>query len=192
MGISAPGRARTDSQSTFSDDVFRIELCGPEKSHLSVIDVPGIFRTITEGMTTEEDKSMVKGMVHRYIENPRTIILAVVPANVDIATTEILDIAPKVDQPGQRTLGILTKLDLVEDGAEQDVLDLMRGKKMKLKLGFVAVRNRGQKERNATLADRHSVESECFKKEPWSSLDKDRVGISALSLRLRDDCRYLS
>jgi hypothetical protein len=77
--------------------LFRIELCGPAKSHLSVIDVPGIFRTTTEGLTTEEDKSLVKRMVRRYIENPRTIILAVLAANVDIATTEILDMAEKVD-----------------------------------------------------------------------------------------------
>ena len=87
MGIPAPGCPRADSQSNFSDDIFRIELCGPEKSHLSVIDVPGIFRTTEEGITTEEDKLLVKNMVHRYVENPLTIILAVLAANVDIATT---------------------------------------------------------------------------------------------------------
>jgi hypothetical protein len=186
MGIPAPGRVRADGQSTFSDDVFRIELCGPAKSHLSVIDVPGIFRTTTEGLTTEEDKSLVKRMVRRYIENPRTIILAVLAANVDIATTEILDMAAKVDPSGQRTLGILTKPDLVDKGAEQDIIDLVRGRKNKLKLGYCVVRNRGKQERNATLAERHRVESEFFKADPWSSLDKDRVGISTLSPRLRD------
>jgi len=118
MGIPAPGRFRADGQSTFSDDVFRIELYGPAKSYLSVIDVPGIFRTTTEGLTTEEDKSLVKGMVRRYIENPRTIIFAVLAANVDITTTEILDMAAKVDPSEQRTLGILTKPDLVDKGAE--------------------------------------------------------------------------
>ena len=145
MGIPAPGCPRADGQSNFSDDIFRIELCGPEKSHLSVIDVPGIFRTTEEGITTEEDKLLVKNMVHRYVENPRTIILAVLAANVDIATTEILDMAVEVDSSGQRTLGILTKPDLVDKGAEQDI-----------------------------TAD------------PWSSLEKSRVGISALSPRLRD------
>ncbi len=186
MGIRASGSDPTEGQSTFSDDVFRIELCGPAKNHLSVIDVPGIFRTTTEGLTTEEDKLLVKGMVRRYIENPRTIILAVLPANVDIATTEILDMAAKVDPLGQRTLGILTKPDLVDKGAEQDIIELVRGRKDKLKLGYSVVRNRGQQDRNATLAERHSMESEFFKAKPWSSLDKDRVGISTLSPRLRD------
>ncbi|KAI9810024.1 MAG: hypothetical protein M1827_006722 [Pycnora praestabilis] len=186
MGIPAPGCPRAEGQSNFSDDVFSIELCGPEKSHLSVIDVPGIFRTTEEGLTTEEDKMLVKNMVRRYIENPRTIILAVVAANVDIATTEILEMAAEVDSSGQRTLGILTKPDLIDKGAELDIIDLVRGRKKKLKLGYCVVRNRGKQERNISSAERDRVESEFFKAGPWSSLDKSRVGISALSPRLRD------
>ena len=70
--------------------------------------------------------SMVRRMVHRYIENSRTIILAVIPANVDIATQEILTMAADVDPSGQRTLGVITKPDLVDKGAEQDVVDSIR------------------------------------------------------------------
>ncbi|KAI9706563.1 MAG: hypothetical protein M1836_003570 [Candelina mexicana] len=186
MGIPAFGCPRAEGQSNFSDDVFRIELCGPEKNHLSVIDVPGIFRTTEEGLTTEEDKLLVKNMVRRYIESPRTIILAVLAANVDIATTEILDMAAEVDSTGQRTLGILTKPDLVDKGAEQDIIDLVRGRKKKLKLGYCVVRNRGKRERNISSIERNRVELEFFKGDPWSSLDKSRVSISALSPRLRD------
>ena len=186
MGIPAPECPRADGQSSFSDDVFRIEVCGPGKSHLSVIDVPGIFRTTEEGITTEEDKLLVKNMVRRYIENPRTVILAVLAANVDIATTEILDMAAEVDPSGQRTLGILTKPDLVEKGAEQDIIDLVRGRKKKLKLGYCVVRNRGKQERNLTSAERNRLESGFFQADPWSSLDRSRVGISTLSPRLRD------
>ena len=186
MGIPAPECPRAEGQSSFSDDVFRIELCGPGKGHLSVIDVPGIFRTTEKGKTTDEDKSLVKKMVRRYIENPRTIILAVVAANVDIATTEILDMAAEVDPSGQRTLGILTKPDLVDKGAEHDTMDLVRGRKKKLKLGYCIVRNRGKQERNLTSAERNRLESDFFQTDPWSSLDRGRVGISALSPRLRD------
>ena len=57
-------------------------------------------------------------MVRRYVENLRTIILAVLATNVDIATTEILNIVAEVDSSGQRTLEILTKLDLIDKGAE--------------------------------------------------------------------------
>ena len=186
MGIPAPECPRTEGQSNFSDDIFRIELCGPGKSHLSVIDVPGIFRSSEKGKTTDEDKLLVKNMVRRYIEHPRTIILAVVAANVDIATTEILDMAAGVDPSGQRTLGILTKPDLVDKGAEHDTMDLVRGRKKKLKLGYCVVRNRGKQERNLTSAERNRLESSFFQADPWSSLERSRVGISALSPRLRD------
>jgi hypothetical protein len=186
MGIPALGSSPSPGQSTFSDDVLKIELCGPNKSQMSVIDVPGIFRTQTEGVTTKDDMSLVRGMVRGYIENPRTIILAVVPANVDIATQEIVNLAKEVDPTGQRTLGVLTKPDLVDRGAEQDVLDLVRGNKNKLHLGYYVVRNRGQQDKLASSAERHRTEIEFFKTQPWSSLGKDRVGISALYPRLRD------
>jgi hypothetical protein len=186
MGIPAPGSTLRPSQSTFSDDLLRVELCGPDKSHLSVIDVPGIFRTPTEGLTTKDDMSLVRGMVRRYIENSQTIILAVLPANVDIATQEILSLAAEVDPSGQRTLGVLTNPDLVDRGAEQDIMDLVRGKRNKLKLGYCVVRNRGQQDRVVSSAERHKTETEFFTNQPWSSLGKDRVGISALYPRLRD------
>ncbi len=186
MGLPAPGATRTLGQSTFSDDLFRIELCGPTRSHLSVIDVPGIFRTPEEGKTTSEDRSLVNEMVRRYIENQRAVILAVLPANVDFATTEILELAAEVDPTGQRTLGILTKPDLVDKGAEPDIVDLVMGKRKRLNLGYCVVRNRSQQERTASSSERKRTESDFFRTPPWSSLDKTRVGIFALSTRLRD------
>lgn len=183
MGIPAPGNSRALEQSAFSEDVLKIELCGPSKPHLSVIDVPGIFRTPTEGLTTKEDMSMVRRMVHRYIENSRTIILAVIPANVDIATQEILTMAADVDPSGQRTLGVITKPDLVDKGAEQDVVDLVLGRRNRLRLGYFIVRNRGQQDKSTSAEDRHRQEAEFFSSSPWSS-DKSRVGIFTMKARL--------
>ena len=65
--------------------------------------------------------TLVRGMVARYLRNPRSIILAVVPANVDIATQEIIQMAEDADPFGRRTLGVLTKPDLVDRGAEEKV-----------------------------------------------------------------------
>ena len=86
MGIPSPNEPRKLGQSTFSEHIFRAELLGPKHNHLSVIDVPGIFRTPTEGLTTNEDIDLIKRMVRRFIQNNGTIILAVIPVNVDIAT----------------------------------------------------------------------------------------------------------
>lgn len=86
---------------TFSDDVLKIEVCGPDQEHLSVIDVPGIFKKTTEGLTTKSDIGMVRNMVSNYMKNPRAVILAVIPANVDIATQEILEMAAECAQKGR-------------------------------------------------------------------------------------------
>jgi len=84
------------------------------------------------------DMELVRQMVGKHLSNPRSIILlacddlqfdetpltyvrAVVPANVDIATQEIIQMAEDADPHGQRTLGVLTKPDLVDKGAEDKV-----------------------------------------------------------------------
>lgn len=186
MGIPAPGQSLAPEQSTFSNDILKIELSGPSREHLSIIDVPGIFRTPTCGITTKEDIILVRNMVKMYIQNPRTIILAVIPAPVDIATQEILTMAEEADPLGQRTLGVLTKPDLVDGGSEEHVMDLVRGTKNKLKLGYCMVRNRGQQDKDLSTTERHEKEKRFFSNAPWSRLDKERVGIPALQDRLRE------
>lgn len=119
MGLGAPGAVELVPKKTFSRDVLQLELCGPDHDHLSVIDVPEIFSRTQAGITTKYDKSMVRKMVHGYMRNPRSIILAVIPGNVDIVTQEILEIAEEVDPSGQRTLGVLTKPDLVDKELNQ-------------------------------------------------------------------------
>jgi acid stress-induced BolA-like protein IbaG/YrbA len=83
MGIGAvrgkPGKA-------FSNDILRLEIAGPDQEHFSVIDVSGIFKRTTQGLTTKKHKVIVNDMVHEYMSNPRSVMLTVIPCNVDIAT----------------------------------------------------------------------------------------------------------
>jgi len=69
------------------------------------------------GVTTKDDIKLVHNMVLGYMKNPRSLLLAVVAANVDTATQEILEMADEVDKDKFRTMGILTKPDLVDEGA---------------------------------------------------------------------------
>lgn len=178
---------KNKERKTFSDDVLKIEICGPNQQHLSVIDVPGIFKKTTPGVTTKTDINLVRNMVASYMKNPRAAILAVIPANVDIATQEILEMAEEYDTKGQRTLGVLTKPDLVDEGAEQNIVDLIKGKSHKLSLGWQIVRNPGQKELLALSSDRHVEERSFFNsRNPWARLEKNKVGIEALQNRLRE------
>ena len=186
MGIPGPGQPLESSQSTFSDDLLSIELCGPDRQNLSIIDIPGIFRTQTEGVTTDSDMALVRRIMNRHIKDERTIILAVIPSNTDIATQEILSIAKEVDPKGLRTLGVLTKPDLIDKGGEENVMSLVEGKRNPLRLGYCIVRNRGQSELSNDAATRHKTEKDFFSTEPWSRLDRDQVGTPALQRRLQD------
>lgn len=140
MGID---RMDDEAKKTFSDDILRLEVSGPNQEHFSIIDVPGIFKKSTHGVTTKEDRSMVDQMVLEYMENPRSVMLAVIPCNVDIVTQDILERAGEVDPDGIRTLGVLTKPDLVDKGAEPAVFDLIEGRSHQLKLGWHLLRNPG-------------------------------------------------
>jgi hypothetical protein len=133
MGIPMTVEENDPSLCTFSSHTLKIEICGPKQEHFTIIDVPGIFRVVSPRFTIGADVELVRKMVQFYIENSRTIILAVLPANVDITTQEILKMAEKADPAGVRTIGVLTKPDLVTEVASQIAInDLVLGKGKKL------------------------------------------------------------
>ncbi|KAF4428294.1 Interferon-induced GTP-binding Mx [Fusarium acutatum] len=185
MGIkSESGDGSTGS--AFSRDVLRVEISGPNEDHLTVIDVPGMFENVTPGITTKEDIELVKNMVQKYIQESRTIILAVVPCNGDIANQKILTYAKEVDPEGKRTLGVLTKPDLaVEEATKAVVVDLVRGKRRDLQLGYCVVKNRSADDSSSSAEERTHAEKEFFSKAPWTKLSPDRLGIPALKARVQ-------
>jgi len=63
-------------------------------------------------------------MISKYISNPNSIILAVTPANYDIANSEALKIAREFDPKGDRTIGILTKVDIMDEGTNGSISSL--------------------------------------------------------------------
>ena len=114
-------------------------------------------------------------------------IIAVIPANVDVATQEMLDMAEEIDKSKDRTLGVLTKPDLVDRGARHEINSLIEGKAHKLTLGWYMVRNPGQEDMNDPSWDRHAEEDKFFKTDPrFNKLPKARVGIESLQTRLRE------
>lgn len=184
MGI---GRIKTDgTKAAFSKDVLQIEIRGPKQEHLSIIDLPGLFSVAIKRETTKRDIALVRDMAKQYMKNKRSIILAVVPANTDISTQEIVQIAEDLDPEGERTLGIFTKPDIVDQGAEQTIVNVVAGRSHILKHGWCVVKNPSQRELLDPESDRHECEKNFFdSKEPWTSLPKDRVGIAALKTRMQ-------
>jgi dynamin 1-like protein len=79
-------------------------------------------------------------------------------ANVDLANSESLKLARSVDPQGRRTIGVLTKLDLMDAGT--NALDILSGRVYPLKLGFIGVVNRSQQDINSEKSMKDALDSE--------------------------------
>ena len=90
--------------------------------NLSLIDLPGIIRTTIYGQEKRVIAN-VNDLLDSFMRQPETIILAVIPANQDIATIDVLERAYEYDPAGVRTFGVLTKPDLIDRGNHDDNSD---------------------------------------------------------------------
>jgi dynamin 1-like protein len=97
-------------------------------------------------------------MLMKYISKPACIILAVTAANQDLANSEGLKMAREVDPEGTRTIGVLTKVDLMDAGT--DVVDILAGRIIPLRLGYVPVVNRGQRDIDTNRPITYALEKE--------------------------------
>uniref|UniRef100_A0A7N8XU33 Interferon-induced GTP-binding protein Mx n=1 Tax=Mastacembelus armatus TaxID=205130 RepID=A0A7N8XU33_9TELE len=147
-----------------SEDLITLEIASPDVPDLTLIDLPGIARVAVKGQP-ENIGDQIKGLIQMFIKKQETINLVVVPCNVDIAATEALKMAREVDPDGERTLGILTKPDLVDKDTEQTVVQIVHNEIIHLKKGYMIVRCRGQKEitENVSLTKATEREKAFFK-----------------------------
>ncbi|PLN82531.1 dynamin GTPase [Aspergillus taichungensis] len=171
----------------FAADVLRLELVGNTGLHLTIVDLPGLI-SVSEN---ERDVQLVSDLVDSYLESSRTIVLAVVPASSDVDTQGIIQRARRYDKDGVRTVGIITKPDLINTGTEQRVARLAKNlDRTKLNLGFFLLKNPAPADLRESLSPtaRKRAEQDFFSSEPWRSLELDpsRVGIENLRVFLQD------
>ena len=108
---------------------------------LTLVDMPGL----TKVATADQPASTVfdiETMAKKFIVSKNVVIVAVSAANADIATSDGVRVAKEVDPNSERTLGVLTKLDLMDKGT--DATEVLSGKAVHLGLGWCAVVNRSQ------------------------------------------------
>lgn len=113
-----------------------------------------------------------------------SIILAVSPANVDLVNSEALKLARQVDPQGKRTIGVLTKIDLMDHGT--NALEILQGRVYPLKLGFIGVVNRSQQDiqTNKNLQDALKSEQDFFRHHPAYRNMAHRCGTQFLAKSL--------
>jgi len=109
----------TEMTKAFAKDVLRVEISGPDRPHLTIVDLPGLIHAENKLQTTA-DVNTVQQMVRSYMANRRSIILAVVSAKNDYPNQIVLKMARDVDGKGHKTLGIITKPDTLPVGLESE------------------------------------------------------------------------
>ncbi|KAF2098337.1 hypothetical protein NA57DRAFT_66664 [Rhizodiscina lignyota] len=149
----------------FSRDVLSIEITGPSRPQLTLVDLPGLIHAESKSQSTR-DVELIHSLVEEYISNPRTIILAVVSAKNDYANQAITNKAKKADPDYNRTMGIITKPDFLRAGSENELnwIDLAQNKE--------------------SFEKRNAAEADFFSKGSYNELDRNIVGIASLRTRL--------
>lgn len=170
-----------------SDKLISLDVSSPHVPDLTLIDLPGITR-VAVGNQPADIGRQIKRLITNYIQKQETINLVVVPSNVDIATTEALSMAQEVDPDGDRTIGILTKPDLVDRGTEDKVVDVVRNLVCHLKKGYMIVKCRGQQDiqEQLSLAEALQKEQVFFKEHPQfrALLEDGKATVPCLAERL--------
>src|ERR1039458_2075180 len=104
-----------------------------------MVDLPGITKIPIKGQA-QDIEDQIKRITYRYISPSNALILALTAANTDLANSDALKMAREVDPLGERTIGVVTKIDLMDAGG--DALDLWQGKIYPLRLGYYGVKCR--------------------------------------------------
>jgi dynamin 1-like protein len=150
---------------------------------ITLVDLPGIVVNPV-GDQPADIESQVREMILKYITPSNSLILAISPGNVDIANSEAIRLARRVDPNGDRTLGVLTKLDCLGKG--EDAVEILEGRTLPLRLGYVGIVCRSQDDivRKVSISTHLAKEAKFFRDQPSYQHIVDRLGTPYLSHRL--------
>ena len=183
MGIRNSGNM--SGARAFARNTLNIEIKGPSRPQLTLIDIPGLIETATKNVFYS-DIDLVTEITNNYISQPRTICLIIISATSDYATQRILTKVREVDPEGSRTLGVITKPDRLPAGSgiERSFIKLARNTDIFSKLGWHVLKNRTFEKNGCSFLERNTYEASYFRKSNFKELPVDCVGVEALRSRL--------
>ncbi|KAF9206110.1 vacuolar protein sorting-associated protein 1 [Haplosporangium sp. Z 27] len=149
--------AKTGKNAGISPLPINLRIYSPHVLTLTLVDLPGLTK-LPVGDQPKDIEKQIRDMIVKYITKPNAIILAVTAGNTDLANSDGLKLAREVDPEGARTIGVLTKIDLMDAGT--DVVDILAGRVIPLRLGYVPVVNRGQRDIDTKKSITRSLEAE--------------------------------
>uniref|UniRef100_A0A665WEA6 Interferon-induced GTP-binding protein Mx n=1 Tax=Echeneis naucrates TaxID=173247 RepID=A0A665WEA6_ECHNA len=141
--IEAETDRLTGSNKGISPIPINLRVYSPNVLNLTLIDLPGMTK-VAVGDQPADIEHQIRDMLLQFITKESCLVLAVTPANTDLANSDALKIAKEVDPQGLRTIGVITKLDLMDEGT--DARDILENKLLPLRRGYIGVVNRSQKD----------------------------------------------
>lgn len=166
-----------------SSSPINLRIYSPHVLTLTLVDLPGLTK-VPVGDQPPDIEKQIREMIMKFISKPNAIILAVNAANQDLANSDGLKLAREVDPEGLRTIGVLTKVDLMDEGT--DVIDILAGRVIPLRSGYVPVINRGQRdiEAHKTIRAALSDEAKFFENHQSYSSKAQYCGTPFLAKKL--------
>lgn len=143
LEIEAETDRMTGGNKGISNIPINLRVYSPNVLNLTLIDLPGLTK-VPIGDQPADIENQIKSMIFQFIRKDTCLILAVTPANTDLANSDALKLAKEVDPQGVRTIGVITKLDLMDEGT--DARDILENKLLPLRRGYIGVVNRSQKD----------------------------------------------
>ncbi|XP_044030186.1 dynamin-1a isoform X11 [Siniperca chuatsi] len=122
---------------------INLRVYSPHVLNLTLVDLPGMTK-VPVGDQPVDIEAQIRDMLMQFVTKENCLMLAVSPANSDLANSDALKIAKEVDPQGMRTIGVITKLDLMDEGT--DAKDILENKLLPLRRGYIGVVNRSQKD----------------------------------------------
>uniref|UniRef100_A0A1A7XG36 Interferon-induced GTP-binding protein Mx n=2 Tax=Iconisemion striatum TaxID=60296 RepID=A0A1A7XG36_9TELE len=122
---------------------INLRVYSPNVLNLTLVDLPGMTK-VPVGDQPADIEHQIRDMLLQFVTKDNCLLLAVSPANSDLANSDALKIAKEVDPQGMRTIGVITKLDLMDEGT--DARDILENKLLPLRRGYIGVVNRSQKD----------------------------------------------
>uniref|UniRef100_A0A3B4B5B8 Interferon-induced GTP-binding protein Mx n=1 Tax=Periophthalmus magnuspinnatus TaxID=409849 RepID=A0A3B4B5B8_9GOBI len=154
---------------------INLRVYSPHVLNLTLVDLPGMTK-VPVGDQPADIEFQIREMLMQFVTKENCLMLAVSPANSDLANSDALKVAKEVDPQGMRTIGVITKLDLMDEGT--DAKDILENKLLPLRRGYIGVVNRsqkdidGKKDINAAIA----AERKFFLSHPAYRHLADRMG----------------
>lgn len=175
--------AKTGKNLGISPVPINLRIYSPHVLTLTLVDLPGLTK-VPVGDQPKDIERQIRDMLMKYISKPNAIILSVNASNTDLANSDGLKLAREVDPEGLRTIGVLTKVDLMDEGT--DVVDILAGRVIPLRFGYIPVINRGQRdiEQKKTIRDALRDETAFFENHPSYKAKSQFCGTPYLAKKL--------